>query len=189
MAASNHHALSDAAEFLSGSAGRQSQVRSFGYALLVLLIAVSSLSRADVSMELRALDGEYVNLNQYIGNGNWVLVMLWATDCAICKREKPAISAFHDKHRHKDALVLGVALDGYDKIAEIRRYLVEHKPSFPTLVGNIARVSVDYRMLTSESLRGTPTYLLFSPAGELLGNNPGPVRPAAVEAFMARRGK
>ena len=41
--------------------------------------------------------------------------------------------------------------------------------------------------MTEENLRGTPTYLLFSPVGELLGNNPGRLSVEAIESFIARK--
>ena len=161
-------------------------LRAPGLALALLFLVFDNRAWGDVSLALQAMDGEPVNLSQYVGNGKWVLAMLWATDCGICKREMPSMSAFHEKHRREAALVLGIALDGYTRREAVERYLAEHKPGFPTLVGDIATVSAAYRSLTGEHLRGTPTYLLFSPAGELLGNNPGPLRPVAVEAFMAR---
>lgn len=189
MAALNKRSFSDQAGRLRVSDSGKPLLWLPVFALLVLSTAVGNAARADVGMALQALNGEHVNLGRYVGNGKWLLVMLWATDCAICVREKPAMSAFHDKHRSEDAQVLGIALDGYDRIGEINRFLASYKPSFPTLVGDIASVAADYQSLTGERLRGTPTYLLFSPAGELLGNNPGPVRPAALEAFMLRHTK
>ena len=41
--------------------------------------------------------------------------------------------------------------------------------------------------MTEENLRGTPTYLLFNPEGELLGNNPGRLSVEAIESFIARK--
>lgn len=138
-------------------------------------------------MELHELDGEIVDLDNYTGNGKWLLVMFWATTCHICEAQKPSISEFHNRHKDADAEVLGVAIDGMENIDAIRENMETHQTSFPSLVGEIVIVASHYQGMTQESLRGTPTYLLFNPEGELVGNNPGPLRVEAIEAFMARK--
>ena len=142
---------------------------------------------ARAGMELQELDGTVVDLDDYRGDGKWLLVMLWATTCHICEIQKPEISAFHDRHKDKDAHVLGIAIDGIEEIAAIKSNMQHNKTSFPSLIGNIAIVASHYQNMTEESLRGTPTYLLFDPQGELVGNNPGPLSPEAIEKFMARK--
>ena len=74
-----------------------------------------------------------------------------------------------------------------ERLDAIKANMENHKTSFPSLVGNIAIVASYYQYLTEESLRGTPTYLLFNPEGELVGNNPGPLSVEAIEKFMARK--
>lgn len=145
------------------------------------------INSAHAGMEVQELDGTVVDIDDHRGNGKWLLVMLWATDCHICHQQKPEISAFYNRHKDTDAVVMGIALDGMDKVDEVREYLAVNKPSFPNYVGNIAIIASHYQGLTDESLRGTPTYLLFGPGGELLGNNPGPLSVDAIEKFMARK--
>ena len=154
---------------------------------ITLAVAVVSSNTARAGMELHELDGKVVDLDDYRGNGKWLLVMLWATTCHICELQKPEISDFHTKHKDTDAHVLGIALDGMEEIEAVKDNMQQHKTSFPSLIGNIAIVASHYQGMTQESLRGTPTYLLFDPQGELVGNNPGPLRPEAIEAFMARK--
>ncbi|OED35327.1 hypothetical protein AB833_30655 [Chromatiales bacterium (ex Bugula neritina AB1)] len=163
-----------------------------GEKLRLLSIAVAvvfavSGNRVSAGMELQRVDGTVVDLDEYRGDGQWLLVMFWAVNCHICEEQKPEISLFHEKHRNDDAKVLGVALDGMDKIDLIKSNIERHKTSFPSLVGNIAIVASHYKNLTEESLRGTPTYLLFNPEGELVGNNPGPLRIQALEEFIASK--
>jgi peroxiredoxin len=156
------------------------------YLLSALVLLVLGIQNAVAGMELQKLSGERVDLDDYRGTGKWLLVMIWATDCHICHQQKPLISDFHDKHQNSDAEVIGIALDGPSRSDEVKRYLETTKVTFPTLVGEMLIVSSHYLQLTEENLRGTPTYLLFSPDGELLGNNPGPLRISALEAFIAR---
>lgn len=132
------------------------------------------------------LDGRPAALGDYVGKGQWVLVMFWSTDCAICAREMSGIARFHARHRDKDAIVLGVAIDGRERIPAIRRFLHRHGANFESLVGEPLDIAVGYEQAAQEPFRGTPTFWFFSPEGELLGNNPGPVRIGALERFMAR---
>lgn len=154
---------------------------------LAFSVALLSANPAHAGMELHELDGKVVDLDDYRGNGKWLLVMLWSTSCHICEMQKPDISDFHSRHKDTDAEVLGIALDGMEGIEAVKKNMQEHKTSFPSLVGNIMIVASHYQGMTEESLRGTPTYLLFDPQGELVGNNPGPLRTEAIEAFMERK--
>jgi len=112
--------------------------------------------------------------------------MLWTTDCGICQREYPAMSDFHNKHKDNDAKVLGVSLDGYSKIDSITSHIDEMPMSFDNLVGEIGVVAFNYQSATEESLRGTPTFLMFNPQGQLVAHNPGPVSPEILEEFISR---
>lgn len=142
---------------------------------------------ADIPMlDSKELSGQSMDLDAYVGKGKWTLVMFWATDCVICEQQKPLISAFHDKHKDDYAEVVGVAIDGYKNIDAINRYVEQHKPSFPTLVAELPVLAMNYQIATEEQFRGTPTYWMFNPEGELVGNNPGPVRIEALESFMAK---
>lgn len=132
------------------------------------------------------LQGQRLATPPAIGEGQWTLVMIWATDCHICKQQKPVISAFHDAHKDTDANVFGIALDGRQGLGEVNEYLEEHAVSFPNFVGDYPSVAIGYQKLTEESLIGTPTYLLFNPEGELKGNNPGPIGVEAIEKFIAK---
>lgn len=135
---------------------------------------------------LVTIDGVSTNEGPEIGKGKWTLVMIWATNCHICREQKPKISAFHDAHKDVDARVFGISLDGAGKLAKVKQYMAEYQVTFPTFIGDMMRVMKDYEKLTTEPFGGTPTYLLFSPGGLLKGNNPGPITVSALERFIAR---
>lgn len=153
---------------------------------LSLLVIAPAFSTENPFRDLVDTQGEFASLDGTFGNGKWTLVMIWATDCHICKEQKPKISAFHDKHKDSLVEVFGIALDGASHLDDVNQYLEEHQPTFPNYVGELPIVASNYTSLTEEPLRGTPTYLLFNPQGELKGNNPGPVSPSAIEGFIER---
>ncbi len=132
------------------------------------------------------VEGNRASPSDFIGQGKWTLVMIWATDCPICKEQKPEISAFYDRHKSQDADVFGIAIDGKRNRKTVVKYLAEHKPTFPNSIGEISSVAQDFRHLAGEAFRGTPTYLLYNPKGDLKGVNPGPVSIKAIEKFMVK---
>lgn len=154
----------------------------------IALLLSGVAGTATAGMEVHSVkSGDIVDLDTMIGQGKWTLVMIWHTNCHICHEQKPKISVFHDQHKDIDAHVVGIALDGPDRMGAVKAYIEKNKPTFPNYVGDIAIVASHYLSMTEESLRGTPTYLLFNPEGELLGNNPGPLSVDAIESFMARK--
>ena len=135
---------------------------------------------------LHTIDGKAYSINDDIGRGQWVLLMFWASDCSICRQQEPMISSFHENHSGKDARVIGISIDGLDKKEEVVRFLASNELSYPNYIGDLALIGLNYQVLTEEAFRGTPTYLLFSPQGKLLGVNPGPMRLEALEGFINR---
>ena len=110
--------------------------------------------------------------------------MLWAHNCHVCIEETPVISDFND--RRDDVDVIGVSIDGIKNKQLAEQFLERSKPSFPSYISELAVVSFNYQLLTEEEFRGTPTFLLFTPDGTLLGNNPGKLSLEALEGFIDR---
>ncbi len=135
------------------------------------------------AFELERFNGSQTNLDDQMGKDKWTLVMFWAHDCGICRTEFPLISDFHDSRDDVD--VIGISIDGDGKKSLAQDFLESTKPSFPTFITSLTLASGNYNILTQEQFRGTPTFLLFSPDGELIGNNPGKLSISALEKFIA----
>lgn len=156
--------------------------------VLAAVLASSSLSASLNAPfgDLVDVDGNKVTTAANLGNGKWQLVMIWATNCHVCAEMKPKLSEFHNEHKDIDAQVYGVALDGHDRIDEVKQYMQRHNVSFPTFVGELGLVAANFELNSQVPLRGTPTYLLFNPAGELMAIDYGMLNIDAIERFMAR---
>ncbi len=155
-----------------------------GVALGLVLGGLTTVTLAGVpDIPARTPDGKTRNVNEFIGHGKWTVVVAWAHDCQICAREIHEMAALHNAHRGKDAIVLGVSVDGYDKVKEARGFIARHKLPFTNL---IVEPSQDTMMkFGAGRFVGTPTYYIFNPQGEIVGQNIGPVTRAEVETFMA----
>ena len=151
--------------------------------ILFLLLAFLLIQISPVySFELDSFDGERINLEDKIGNDKWTLIVFWAHHCGVCRAEFPVISEFHDNR--KDVDVIGISIDGEEEKHLAQGFLDSTKPSFPSYITSLSLVSYNYQALTQEDFRGTPTFLLFTPEGELLGNNPGKLSIQALEKFI-----
>jgi peroxiredoxin len=135
------------------------------------------------SIVLHDLDGRERNVNEFIGHAKWVIVVTWSHDCRICDREIDEMAAFHAAHHEKHAMVLGVTLDGAEHLKEARTFVKRHKLPFVNL---ITEPSQEVMMkFGAGKFVGTPTYYIYDPKGEIVGQNIGPLTRAEVEEFIA----
>lgn len=61
--------------------------------------------------------------------GKVTVINFWATWCAPCKAEMPALQAYYDKHKGEGLEILAISMDDPSKLAEVRR--VAREFSFP----------------------------------------------------------
>jgi peroxiredoxin len=155
------------------------RIRAVGWSGLLL---ATLLWAAAPDLTLRDVDGQHRPLGDYIGRGQWTVVAVWSVDCLICQREMPEIAFFHDAHRSRDASVLGVSVDGFTERQRVQRFIDEHALGFPNLIGERA----DVARLSGSPFRGTPTYLIFTPRGELAARHVGASAPGYLDRELAR---
>ena len=113
--------------------------------------------------------------------------MIWASDCHICNMEAPAYDRFHKAQQDKSASVLGITMDGEENKAAAKTFIERHKLTFPNLIGEPDMVSLYYAAMTQESLRGTPTFLVYDPDGKLAAAQAGAVSVEAIESFITKK--
>lgn len=155
-------------------------------AAAVCLLFITNVGAAE---NLLDFDGKPSAIENYAGKGKWLVVMLWASDCHVCNQEVHQYTAFHKKHADKDAVVLGVSLDGAEKKKDAIAFLSRHKVNFPSLIGEPEVVAGMYQDLTGSQWVGTPTFMVYTPHGELIGAQVGAIPPATIESFIERESK
>jgi peroxiredoxin len=153
--------------------------------LLPLLLWLPLAAMADDA--LYDLEGHSRGLSDYIGRGQWTVVMIWASSCGVCQYEAPHLEAFQQKHKDSDAQVLGVSIDGRDGMADAQQFVDDHELSFPNLVGSPEAVAALYYDLTGNHLLGTPGFLVLDPAGRLRTYESGRIDVALLERFIQRQ--
>ena len=128
------------------------------YSLLGYLFLPFSVS-AEIT-GFQDFKGKSQVFENYLGKGKWLVVMMWASDCHICNREAHQYVDFHMIHSDTDATVLGISLDGENHKNEALGFIKKHS--------------------------GTPTFLIYSPKGELKAAQAGAVPTELIEDFIKK---
>ena len=155
--------------------------------VLLLSVIISSVlfSSTSWALEMRSFEGKATTLEQQVGKGKWSVVVFWSHSCGICRRETPALSNFHLKHKDIDAQVIGISIDGEKNKPLAKQFIKQTKMKFPSFIVELPLMAINFTQLTEENFRGTPTFLLYNPVGEIVGMQAGPVRVEALENFIA----
>ncbi len=154
--------------------------RRIRWLVILLLLAPPLAVAAGPNVVLKGFDGKDHNVNEYVGQGKWTIVVVWSKDCPICRRDIYQMAFFYDAHRKKDATVLGLSIDGYANRAKAQGFIDDQALNFPNLIGD----SDDPSRLSGTMFIGTPTYYFFSPDGKFMTQRIGPVTQEQAEAVI-----
>ncbi len=149
--------------------------------LFIALLPFSAYGAAP-DLSLKDLNGKEHKLSEYVGNGQWTVVVLWANDCHVCNAEVGNIDKFHKEYKDKNARVLGVSIDGMEKIELARDFVKRQKVSFPNL---IIEPDMEYiEKFGGGDFRGTPTFYVYTPEGIIVAAEAGGIPMKNIEDFI-----
>lgn len=153
---------------------------------IVIAVTFFAVVTPSYSAALTDFSGNPKKISDYTGEGKWLVVMIWASDCHVCNQEAHEYIKFHTIHKDKDARMLGISIDGKEKLAEAKQFLKKHDINFPSLISEPAAMTETYEELTGDRFIGTPSFMVYKPSGELLGAQGGAVPTSVIESFIAR---
>lgn len=159
------------------------------FLLPLILITLGLVGPAPAAANALFTDfgGQSRDIEDYAGQGKWLVVKIWAHDCPACALGAEAYAQFHEAHKDRDATVLGVSLDGQANKAGAESFIARHDLPFENLIGEPEVVMLKYMKLTGKQFRGTPTILLYDPEGKLRAAQPGAIPVDAIETFIAKQ--
>jgi len=136
---------------------------------------------------LLEFDAKPEALERYAGKGKWLVVMVWASDCLICNKEVKEYDRLHQQRHNKDITVLGISMDGRSNKAAAEAFIKQHELHFTNLLAEPEDVAVMFYDLTGEQWAGTPSFLIYSPAGKLMVQQIGAVPVPLIEEFIRKQ--
>lgn len=122
------------------------------------------------SYTLARLDGKSDGLAAY--RGHVVLVNLWASWCAPCRSETPALEQLYEESRHRGLVVLGI--DQGESAATARAFAKDMRLSYPILVDQDQQYGRAYAAI------GLPTSLVVDRGGRIVRGFDGEMSLAAM---------
>lgn len=88
---------------------------------------------------LRDLDGRNVNLSDRLGK-DVILLDFWATWCVPCGAEMPHLEQLYQANKDKGFVILGIAMDGPETVAQVGPFARRYGINFPVLLDEETRV-------------------------------------------------
>lgn len=133
--------------------------------------------------EFLALDGAIVNLRQFRGNA--LVLNFWATWCAACTYELPALERLSAESRNSDLRVLAVSIDR-DGLLDVVPYLKKHNVRqlavYLDPAQNLGSRFVQQSDATALPLFSLPVTYFIDKKGDVLGYVSGAVDWDSAEA-------
>jgi len=108
------------------------------------------------------------------------VVNYWATWCPPCLSEIPELVDFHEDHKERDAVVLGVNFEDIS-LNGLKQFSEEYFMNYPVLQTKPGPSSA------LGPIPGLPTTFLVSPAGEVVARQVGPVTAKLINDFIAQQ--
>lgn len=120
------------------------------------------------AVSLKTLDGDQVDLRSYADNGKPVIISMWATWCAPCKKELDNIAAVYDAWQSKyNVELVAITIDTHRQLAKVKP-MVDSKGWKYTILSD-----ADNQLRTSLGVMSIPQTYLINSAGEIIYSHTG----------------
>jgi len=130
-----------------------------------------------MTVRLPDIDGRPQTIEQW--RGRVLVVNFWATWCAPCREEIPALMRVQEKLAARGLQIVGIAIDDIDKV---RPYVAELKINYPILVGGLDGIELTRQ--AGNRLGGLPFTVVFDRKGGAAHSQLGGVNQQKLEALL-----
>lgn len=141
------------------------------------LVGVAAREAREPVFEVRTRDGRLLTADSL--RGRVVVVNVWATWCAPCRVEMPALQQLATAYAADGVVVLGLSVDR-GPASEVDAFLAERGITYPVAI-------VDERTIAAfGGVRGYPTSLLLDRRGVIRHAVVGPIGPLTLRPALRR---
>jgi peroxiredoxin len=130
------------------------------------------------ALALADLDGRMHALGDY--RGRRLLLNFWASWCAPCLQEMPALDEAQRKFADHGVTVLGIAMDQPD---HVRAFLARQPVSYPILLGSLDPPSTSLQL--GDEAEILPYSVLIGADGRIIATHAGVLSAARLERWLA----
>lgn len=155
-------------------------IRTLKKQIISILLLTGMILCTTTASAMTDMQGNPSNLSSYVGKGKWLVVEAWHSRCGVCMKGMPEMVQANGSF--PNAKLIGVSLDGNRGTAQgvISRFNI----NFPTIVSDTHEFDQYLRQVAKRPLRGAPTYLIFSPTGELKAMQSGKLSAKDIKKYL-----
>jgi thiol-disulfide isomerase/thioredoxin len=135
--------------------------------------AAQKLAQATLS----DISGEQRTLSQW--HGKVLVVNFWATWCAPCREEIPALLKVNRKHGAKGIQLVGIAIDN---VSKVREYATEMGIDYVLLIGNVETLGISKDLGNRAGV--LPFTVVLDRAGRVAYAHAGALTEASLDAVL-----
>jgi peroxiredoxin len=139
-------------------------------------IEVGAIDRLFAS-RTTSLGGEVQTLNQW--RGKLLVVNYWATWCAPCREELPALARLSSQFAQRGVQVIGIAIDSAENV---RQYISTNPSAYPLVIGDPDALALSKSL--GNALLGLPFTVIIDPSGRLHHRQLGAVNEAQMAEWI-----
>ncbi|GJM31593.1 MAG: hypothetical protein DHS20C18_05940 [Saprospiraceae bacterium] len=141
----------------------------FSFLALALLFSTTAFSQKVIpSTDVKTLDGQTVNLKDYIKTGKITVISLWATWCKPCQKELDAIADLYpDWQEAYDMELLAITIDTQRALGKVKP-LVETKGWEYTILSD-----PNNQLRNALNFQSIPHTFLLNQSGEIVYEHSG----------------
>lgn len=148
-------------------------MKALSTAVFVFLAFLAFGQKGLPSVEVKTLDGQSVDIQQYAANGKITVISFWATWCSPCKKELDAIAELYDEwQKEYDMELVAITMDTQRALAKVKP-MVESK-GWPFIILSDAnqalRNSLNFQAIPQTFLLDQEGNIVYSHSGYVPGD-------------------
>lgn len=148
-------------------------MKALSTAVFVSLAFLAFGQKGLPSVEVKTLDGQSVDIQQYAANGKITVISFWATWCSPCKKELDAIAELYDEwQKEYDMELVAITMDTQRALAKVKP-MVESK-GWPFIIlsdaNQVLRNSLNFQAIPQTFLLDREGNIVYSHSGYVPGD-------------------
>lgn len=113
-------------------------------------------------------NGGTSSLDDFLGKGKYLYIDVWATWCAVCKKEIPLLKRLEDQYHGQNIEFVSISVDTKDKFNKWKETIVEREMSGIQLMAD-KDYSSDF--VSAYNISGLPRFIILDPDGKIVSPN------------------